>query len=827
MRRFIADRRTAVALAAVTLLAAIATSSLLRPSQPVRAAFGLDVHGLFVEGRVLTLLGSLLLASGPIELVLVLVALVTVVGGFERVIGHGRVLLIWLVTGIGGGLLGSGLQAAGLLARGVWTTPPIGLATLHPETPVLGVLLAGSAWCGPLWRRRIRLIGFTALVVLLLYSGQPEDLDHLAGALVGLVTGLVLTRRTVRPVFPRSSSHESRTLLAAGIAVAAVGPFIAVVQPRGYGLLRPLGRLFHDPLPFADRVRERCATVPGPDCAEAARLAHLNGPGPLLLSVLPLLVLLVAAFAVFRGRAVGAWTAAAVSGLLALLGAVYYGLFPVLGDADQVQDLRSAITVQSALAVLVPLGVAIAAFRGRRWCAVLPTRRALVVGVAAVVAAVGLGAGAWLLVGLAARGEFTPAPSAGQLLLNLPERFVPTGFLRFRRPDFVPTGPIADLLNGSIGALAWLVLLIAVAGVALSTRRATAPRDQGRLRALLRQGSGGSIGWMTTWADNRTWFSEDGRHAVAYRDAGGVALTVGEPVGPEDGAVAAARAFALHCDDRGLVPAFYTVRPEFAAALGGEQAAWATVEVGEDTVIDPGSFSMRGKHWQDVRSSFNRADRAGVRAVWTDWASLPLAQRARIEAISEEWVADKKLPELGFTLGGLDELQDREVRLMLAVGPEDRVEAVTSWLPTWRDGELIGLTLDFMRRDPVSMNGVMEFLIASVITIAQQRGLEFVSLSVAPLSGADEEGEDRIERLLAGMARRLEPAYGFRSLAAYKEKFKPEHRSAVLAVPDAVSLPPVTYAVARAYLGEGVLSGARRVIDALRPDEKAAVEAPR
>ncbi|MFD1722164.1 bifunctional lysylphosphatidylglycerol flippase/synthetase MprF [Amnibacterium endophyticum] len=828
MRRWARDRAVGIALAAVTLVVAVATRSLLGPDAGTRQAFGLSVRALVEEGRVGTLLGSLLLASGPVELILVLAALVLVVGGFERLVGHGRVLGLWLLTGIGGGLLGVGLEAAGLLARGVWTTPPITLATLQPETPVLGVLLAGSAWCGPLWRRRIRLIGLTALVVLLLYSGQPEDLDHLAGAFVGLVAGAVMTRRSARPVFPRSSSHESRTLLAAGIAVSAVGPFIAAVQPRGYGLLRPLGRLFHDPLPFAAGVRERCAADPtAARCLEAARLAHLNGPGPLLLSVLPLLVLLVAAAAVLQGRAVGAWAATAVGGLLAVLGAVYYGLLPVLGDPDQVQDLRAAVTVQSVLAVLVPLAVAVASFLGRRWCGVLPTRRALVVGGASVVAAAGIGIGAWLLVGLLVRGQFHPTPTAAQLLLDLPQRFVPTGFLRFRRPEIVPVGPVADLLSGGIGAAFWTVLLVAVAGVALSVRRTTTPRDQERLRALLREGSNGSIGWMTTWAGNRTWFSPDGAHAIAYRDAGGVALTVGEPAGPAEGADDAARAFALHCDDRGLIPAFYAVRPEFAAALGGPGAAWATVEVGEDTIIDPGAFTMRGKHWQDVRSSFNRADRAGVRAMWTDWASLPLVQRTRIEAISEEWVAERRLPELGFTLGGQAELEDPEVRLMLAVGPGDRVEAVTSWLPTWRDGELVGLTLDFMRRDPVSMNGVMEFLIASVIGIAQQRGLEFVSLSVAPLSGVDEQGEDRVERLLAVIARRLEPAYGFRSLAAYKEKFKPEHRTQVLAVPDAVALPAVTVAVARAYLPEPVLRGARRIVDALRPEAPAAAGADR
>ncbi|MGN6444787.1 bifunctional lysylphosphatidylglycerol flippase/synthetase MprF [Amnibacterium sp.] len=828
MSGWVRDRAVALTLAVVTLVAAVTTGSALRgPGPAVRAQLGLGVDGL-VHGRVQTLVTSVLLAGSGPELLLALAAIVLVVGACERLIGHGRVLLAWIATAVLGGAAGTVLQGAGLLAHGFWTTPPATLLVLHPETPVLGVLLVTSAFMGPLWRRRIRVVGLAALLVLLLYSGQPEDLDHLAGAVVGLLLGLLLTRRRARIEFLRSSHHETRGLLAAVVAVAALGPVVAVLQPRGYGLLRPLGRLFRDTLPPQGRIRS-CADVIGTaQCLRGDQLAHLNGPGALLLPVLPLLVLLVAAFAIQHGRQVGIWLAAGVNGLLALLGAVYYGLYPVLGDADQIQDLRGQVTVQSALAVLVPLSIAVAAVLLRRHCPVLPERRVLVLAATVLGAAVVAAGALFVGVGVLLRGQFSPAPTPADLLVELPQRFVPVGFLRFRRIDFVPIGPAARILDGWVGVLPWLALLLVAVALTGSVRRTTGVAAGTRLRAVLRGGAGGSLSWMTTWPGNRTWFSADGRHAIAYREGSGVALTVGEPAGPADGREEAARAFAVDCDDRGLIPAFYSVGPDFADALGGSGAAWATVEVGEDTVIDPAAFTMKGKHWQDVRSSFNRADRAGIRSVWTDWSSLPIGQRTQVEAISEEWVAEKRLPELGFTLGGIEELTDPDVHLMLAVGPGDRVEAVTSWLPTWEEGEPAGLTLDFMRRRPDSMNGVMEFVIASVVGIAQQRGLRFVSLSVAPLAGVGADQDDRLQRLLGGMANLLEPAYGFASLAAYKEKFKPEHRPQVLAYPDAVALPAIGVAVARAYLPDIGLAGFGRVLGALRPevpDERRAARA--
>lgn len=153
---------------------------------------------------------------------------------------------------------------------------------------------------------------------------------------------------------------------------------------------------------------------------------------------------------------------------------------------------------------------------------------------------------------------------------------------------------------------------------------------------------------------------------------------------------------------------------------------------------------------------------------------------SQIVEISEEWVADKGLPEMGFTLGGLDELKDPEVRLLVALDADGHVHGVTSWMPVFRRGQLVGLTLDFMRRHSDGFPPVMEFLIASAALSAREDGLEFLSLSGAPLasatenSGTDERGA--LDDLLKLLGQVLEPVYGFRSLLSFKTKFQPRHR---------------------------------------------------
>jgi len=211
---------------------------------------------------------------------------------------------------------------------------------------------------------------------------------------------------------------------------------------------------------------------------------------------------------------------------------------------------------------------------------------------------------------------------------------------------------------------------------------------------------------------------------------------------------------------------------------------------------------MSGKRKQDVRTSVNKASREGITATWSSWQDLPAATTRQIEAISEEWVAERELPEMGFTLGGVDEMRDPAVRTLVAQDGAGTVLAVTSWLPSHREGRVVGWTLDVMRRTSAAPNGVMEFLVASAAERMRDDDVERLSLSAAPLAQASEgapvaDGTRDLLDLVGGV---LEPVYGFRSLLRFKLKFGPDLHPLVLAYPDPVALPAIGIAVVRAYL---------------------------
>lgn len=819
MSDWVRSRRVSLSLAAVMLVLAFVTGSLLRGPGPrlrPRVGTGLDV---FTEiHNPLSPLTSIFFASGLLELLVSMAGLVFLVGAAERLMGWWRTLVAFVITAYAGAVLGMLLQAAGLLAREIWAVRIREFVVLDPFTAISGVVMTASAWAGPLWRRRVRVLGFTALIVVFLYSGQPSDLFRLIAATAGLILGLLMKR--VRPGlrWTRSSHHEARGLLAAALMITAVGPFVSIFTPARYGPLHPLGLLFRDALPRLNSVQHLCAHhLASAGCNLDLALARLNGPGPVLLAPLPLVVLIVAGLGMVRGRRSAAWIAIAVNVLLAVLASFYYGFLPAFGsnpiDIDNASGTESAVRL--AVSVLVPLIIAVLIAMNLRHFTVRTQPSVVRDFVVRVGAAFVVLCALYVGVGLMFPRQFRPVATPGDLLLDLPERFVPVGFLRLEHLTFVPVAPLSRLVYEWIGPAFWIVLLISVIPMFFSERNRTSSAERERVIELLKAGGGGTLGRMSTWNGNSYWFSPDRGAAIAYRVYSGVAITTSDPIGPPTELERAVRGFATFCDDNGWTPVFYSVHENLAPLF--ESMGWSSMVVGEETVVRPEGWSMQGKAWQDVRSSINRAARSGVRAEWTSYRSLPVTATAQLESISESWVAEKNLPELGFTLGGLDELRDPEVALLIAIDDDDTIQAVTSWMPSYQDGDVVGWTLDFMRRRPDSMNGVMEFLIASAALRMQQHGIETMSLSAAPLAMSEDVVTDdgRTQRLLGFLARTLEPVYGFASLLVFKQKFQPEFRPLLMVYPDPIALPAIGFALARAYLPSMSLKQSIRFVRSL------------
>src|SRR6476661_8689954 len=393
---------------------------------------------------------------------------------------------------------------------------------------------------------------------------------------------------------------------------------------------------------------------------------------------------------------------------------------------------------------------------------------------------------------------------------------------------------VPQLVVDSVLWLLQLIVLVAGRGAfqARSGRRrraelATGSSDRDTAIRLLKTHGGSTMSWMGTWPDNH-WFIHHGPDGsavgyIAFQVHRGTAIALGDPVAADAAARAAVlQAFVDAEETHGLRVCFFSVTQEVAdwGRLNGRR----DVLVAEEAIIDLPDLEFKGKSWQSVRTALNRATKDGITYREGQLAEMPRGLLTQVRAISELWVSDKGLPEMGFTLGGVDEALDPDTRVGLAVDADMTVHGVTSWLPVYSaGGQVRGWTLDVMRRLPDGFRPVTEFLIASACLSFREQGASLVSLSGAPLAHSGDGTAERaaLERLLDQVGEAMEPLYGFRSLDSFKQKFRPRHEPVHLVFPDEAALPRIGLALTSAYLpGASLRDLARAGLQARRDDDQ-------
>ncbi|MGE3289244.1 MAG: bifunctional lysylphosphatidylglycerol flippase/synthetase MprF [Pseudonocardia sp.] len=805
-----------VGFAAALWLVGLATGSIVAgPAPGLEQLVGVGVPSL-QAGRWWTPLTSIGWGADAISYLATTVLLLLLVVPAERRFGPARTAGLLAGTQVVGTSLGTGLVALGGLTGDGWAQNLATDVAVGASPAAVGVGLAASAFWGPLWRRRVRVVTLVVLAMLALYSGSLEDVLRLVAGLTGLAAGPLLRGRAPERA-GRPSAAETRVLIALVVAASAAGPLIAALSGTSIGPLSVLRYLVLPPPPQPAQVQALCADpTASDDCLGLQFRLRVGGIGPAVMSLLPVVLLLVLADGLRRGRRFAWWGAVLANVVLAAFG-LALALTTARTPTERLVAFGGATDAlfyaAVATAVLLPLAVAgLLVLTRRRFTVLAPpgTYRRWTVTVLAALVAVSV---AYVLLGHALRAQFSPVPGWADLVLDVPTRFLPPGYLGEVEVSFLPVGALATVVDEWSGVAFWAVVLVASLRVLRST--ATATGDATAARELLLTEGGSALSWQATWPGNSYWFAPDGRAAVAYRVIGRIALTTGDPFGAADARGLAVARFARFCTEHAWTPCFYSVGEETRAAA--EELGWDAVQVAEETVVALPELAFTGRKWQDVRTALNKAGKAGITAEWISVRSAPLALTDQIRAISEEWVADKGLPEMGFTLGGLDELDDEQVRCLVAVDADRTVHGVTSWLPAFRDGKIACWTLDFMRRRDRGFRGVMEFLIASAALQFRDEGVPEMSLSGAPLARLDRgEQPDPLQRLLDLTGRALEPAYGFRSLLAFKAKFQPSYRPLYMAYPDVAALPAIATAITRAYLPDLDAASTLRLLRGLR-----------
>ena len=719
----------------------------------------------------------------------------------EHRTGMARTFTTLLVSQAAGLLLAVGLVKLAELAHEPWLSGLAGETTLGAVPGMLGVGFALSGSLTPLWRRRLRLLLTTVATISVIYIGHLEQVALACVAAVSLVAVALTYHRGWPWARPRRLQHDLRVLIGVLVAVPALGSILAALIANSHGPMSLSSLLLASQ---GLGPRDLAANCPQAGLAVACRGMHeqqlYDAWGGVPEQAGLALLLLLCAYGLRRGRRLAWWLAVVINLIVLAIGSwVAYTADSSSSVHIARLDTWAQVILPAREAVLLSVVTLMMLLITRRRLDQPSDGRAVRKLVATLATALGASLGAFLLLGYLLRDgastslEF-PGPAQG-----LPMRFLASMLFSNR---FLPANLVGRLLYTGVFLLFWVVALGALTAFFLHTCTPNDADAVDRARAILTRG-GSTLSYMSTWPGNAYWFSADGRAAIAYRAIVGVAVTVGEPYGDPAAFDSAITEFAGFCRHRGLQPCLYSVTARARAVT--QRLGWQSVQIAEDTLLPLANLQFSGKKWQGVRAALNKAAREGITAEWWSYPEMPLDLLGQIHEISGKWMVEKGLPEMNFMLGGLGELNDPNIRCLIAVGADRKLHAVTSWMPVYDSGRSIGWTIDLMRRNTEgTVRGVMEFLIATAALTFQDEGARFISLSGAPLAGIDRNDSGgrpcALQRMLGMIANTMEPVYGFQSLRQFKDKFQPEYQPLYLTYPDPAALGPIVIAIGCAYL---------------------------
>ncbi len=400
----------------------------------------------------------------------------------------------------------------------------------------------------------------------------------------------------------------------------------------------------------------------------------------------------------------------------------------------------------------------------------------------------------WYLVGLFVygfsaiyfeRNNVTPELTFGGALQTILFGLVGVdGPYEFSRPFFEWFYPTSLLVFG-LGGLAWALVLI--------FRPIIARPEEGRASwheatEILRRYGNDTLDHFSLRDDKLFFFASDGRSFIAYTYLGRHALVSGDPIGEPDSCVLAVDEFLDMCAERAWAVAFLAVR-ESDRQLYLDRGLH-TVYLGDEAVVRCSNFSLDGRRWKSIRQSSGRIART-YRFVWMPETSAGPELIRQLNDISARWRG--KAPERGFTMTLSQDIEgtNPEFMLCVAMDEDDKPGGFLRVVPIY--GPDPGYTLDVMRRDPETPNGMTEFLLTRTMMQLDSMGLDRFSMNFAAWGRFFEDDVEYSlpQRFAKLCLNALSPFYQIRSLKDFNQRFHPEWVPRCIVYDDLRSLPRV------------------------------------
>jgi lysylphosphatidylglycerol synthetase-like protein (DUF2156 family) len=385
----------------------------------------------------------------------------------------------------------------------------------------------------------------------------------------------------------------------------------------------------------------------------------------------------------------------------------------------------------------------------------------------------------------AQRHDMTPAPS----LSNSIDAIL-SGLVGIPGPYDFHSEFVERAFRGSLLVAGFIGIVI---GLTLLFRPIVAKADQGEsdwehASRLVRSYGTDTLAPFALRDDKSFFFCSDGEAMIAYTYIGRYALAAGDPIGRPESIELVIDEFLEMCRERAWGAAFLAVL-ESTRDLYVDRGLH-TFYLGDEAVVHCRGFSLKGKKWKSIRQSAQRVERTYRFEMLRETDASPEMVHA-LNELSAKWRG--KAPERGFTMTLSREVEgvNPDFRLCIALDEHDQPGGFLRIVPVY--GPSPAYTLDLMRRDPDTPNGMTEFLLTRTIMRLDEEGIDRLSMNFAAWGRLFYEDihYSLSQRVAKQMLELFNPFYQIKSLKAFNQRFYPEWVPRVIVYDDVRALPRV------------------------------------
>jgi phosphatidylglycerol lysyltransferase len=305
--------------------------------------------------------------------------------------------------------------------------------------------------------------------------------------------------------------------------------------------------------------------------------------------------------------------------------------------------------------------------------------------------------------------------------------------------------------------------------------RSTATEDEkARAAYLISKYGNSSLDYFKTYSDKFLFTPPDINAFISYRVSRNYAAVLENPVAENsDEMKKCLIAFSSYCYENGMKEFYYRVSSECIQMY--KKISMKSLLIGQEGILDLQKFTLEGGDKKSIRNALKKTKDQGY-AIRIYCPPLRGGLVQKLKSVSDDWLKFTGRDEIVFSQGKFVEDEIKQQTVIAVENAEEKIVCFLNIIPDFAENEG---TYDLLRKTADAPNGVVDFILVELFNYFREKGIRYVNLGFAPMSGIDEP-TNFPEKSMKFAYERIRSFSHYKGLREYKEKFSPEWKNKYL-----------------------------------------------